>query len=457
VSVQFENVFENNPLANLPAEDPGEGLREYVGRYEIVRLLGKGATGAVYLALDPFNDDRKVAVKIAFPKVLQNADEGGFYKSMFLNEAALAGKVIHPHIAQIYDAVVEDRSTYIVMEYVEGATLEQQCKPNNLLPVDDVCEIIFKCVRGFAFAHAEGMIHRDIKPGNIMRTGGTSIKIVDFGASLNRLSGAGQNIGNVGSPAYMAPELVNGDAQASHQSDIYALGVTMYYLLAGRLPYAGSSATAMMYSIANMEAEPLLNVRADVPASVAEIVHRAIARDRSNRYASWEQFGKAIAAISEANAAKAQKKEVSETQRFELLKTLPFFKNFPENELWEVIRISRWASFGPETQLIKEGDSGDSFFIIAQGNVKITRQRKLLNVLGTGDCVGEMAYLSSNKNALRSASVTTTTDSIVMKIRAADLHGASSKCQQLFDRKFMEALVDRLQLANEQLASLSAQ
>jgi hypothetical protein len=121
----------------------------------------------VYLAEDPFAN-RKVAIKLAYPDALKSSEDGAFYRSMFLNEAALAGKLSHPHIVQIYDAVVDETSSYIVMEYVEGGTLEKFCKPDALLPTRDVAEIIFKCVRALAFAHTLGLTHRDIKPGNIL-------------------------------------------------------------------------------------------------------------------------------------------------------------------------------------------------------------------------------------------------------------------------------------------------
>src|SRR3954466_15053266 len=123
-----------------------------VGKYQIVRELGRGASGKVYLAEDPFAK-RKVAIKVAFPEALKNREDGAFYRNMFLNEASLAGKVNHPHIVQIYDAVVEDQFSYIVMEFVEGGTLEKFCVAGALLEPRTTVEIVFKCVRALAFAH----------------------------------------------------------------------------------------------------------------------------------------------------------------------------------------------------------------------------------------------------------------------------------------------------------------
>src|SRR3954464_14130187 len=158
-----------------------------IGKYSIIRELGRGASAKVYLADDLFGK-RKVAIKVAFPEALKNGEDGAFYRSMFLNEAALAGKLNHPHITQIFDAVVEDKYSYIVMEYVEGGTLEKFCKPDALLEPREVAEIIFKCVRALAFASTQGLTHRDIKPGNILHKEGTEIKIADFGAAINKVA-----------------------------------------------------------------------------------------------------------------------------------------------------------------------------------------------------------------------------------------------------------------------------
>ncbi|MBL8511057.1 MAG: cyclic nucleotide-binding domain-containing protein [Betaproteobacteria bacterium] len=133
------------------------------------------------------------------------------------------------------------------------------------------------------------------------------------------------------------------------------------------------------------------------------------------------------------------------------MKGLAFFRGFPENELWEVLTISKWRQFKPDTVLIREGDVGDSFFILANGSAKVTRGKRLLNILGAGDCFGEMSYLAK-RNGPRSATITTATQALVIKIPAAALNAASSRCRQLFDHKFLETLIERLETANQQLA-----
>jgi serine/threonine protein kinase len=425
---------------------------ESIGKYQIVRELGRGATGKVFLANDPFGK-RQVAIKVAYPDALKSSEEGAFYKNMFLNEASLAGKLHHPHIVQIYDAVVEDEFSYIVMEFVEGGTLEKFCDPAALLDPAEVAEIMFKCVRALAFASKLGLTHRDIKPGNILHVDGTDIKIADFGAAINKVSDRTM-INNVGSPAYMSPELITGQAQASAASDIYALGVVMYYLLSGRLPFAGANTMSVIYQIVNTEPEPPSKHRPELLADLDTITLKAMAKDPAARFASWEEFGQALAEVWKKLHA-AGEREQSDTERFNLCRTLSFFKEFPENELWEVLRISKWRKFAANTVLIKEGDHGDSFFILAGGYVRVTRGKRTLNVLSAGDCFGEMSYLGRKDSPQRSATVTTTSDTIIVKIRAEDLRAASLSCRRLFDERFLNTLVARLEAANEQLAVMS--
>ena len=427
----------------------GNSAIQRIGKYRVIRELGRGATSVVYLADDSFNN-RSVAIKAMSNEALQSGEDGDMHRKMFLNEASLAGKMTHPHIVAIFDAVVDENMSYIVMEYAEGGTLEKYCKPDSLLEPQTVAEIIFKCVRALAYANSKGLIHRDVKPGNILYTSGSDIKLGDFGAALNKVSDKTQ-VAAVGSPLYMAPEILTG-AKATVQSDIYALGMVMYMLLAGRPPVEASNAASLAYQIVNHDPEPPSSFRAGISVAMEDIVKQAMAKDIARRYQNWEAFDKDLAAIWQSDQSpKQDKSKVSDTEQFSLLKTLSFFRDFPETELWEVLQISKWRPFAAETVLISEGDLGDSFFILAKGAVRVTRGKRLLNVLGAGDCFGEMSYLAK-KDGPRSASITTVGESIVMKIRAADLATASQSCRRLFDRKFLETLVARLESANQQLA-----
>src|SRR6185503_2529422 len=150
-----------------------------IGKFEVIREIGKGATSAVYQAYDPFQN-RQVAIKVVLPEALGDKEHGKRYRKLFVTEASLAGKLSHPHIVAIFDAVADDEASYIVMEYVDGNTLEQYSRHDSLLPIPRIVEIVYKCARALEYASRQGVTHRDIKPANILLAGETDIKISDF-------------------------------------------------------------------------------------------------------------------------------------------------------------------------------------------------------------------------------------------------------------------------------------
>src|SRR4051812_28635240 len=265
---------------------PGGKLTQ-IGKYPVLRKLAEGATSEVYLCTDPFNA-RDVAVKVAFPETFHDRDRGKLYRKLFLTEASLAGKLQHPHICQIYDAVADEALHYLVMEYVDGGTLEKFCRPETLLPLNRTVEIVFKCTRALEFAHKNGVTHRDIKPANILYTGETDVKISDFGTALIA-SGDTTQVSAIGSPAYMSPEQVK-EHQLDHQTDIYSVGVVMYHLLTGRLPFQAANNFSLIYQITNVEPEPPSAYRPEIPEAVDAIVRHAMAKDLAARYRRWEDF-----------------------------------------------------------------------------------------------------------------------------------------------------------------------
>src|SRR3989338_5876480 len=256
-------------------------IPERVGKYEIRQKLGEGATSIVYLGFDSFTG-REVAVKAIFPEVLRDKERGRLYRHLLMTEASLAGKLMHPHIVQIFDAVLGEDQSYIVMEYVKGGTLEPFCTPSTLLPVDRLVEMIFKCTRALDYAVRAGITHRDIKTS-------------DFGAAM--MSSGEQTrtqVSGVGSPAYMSPQQVR-DMTLNHQTDIYSLGVVMYQLLTGRLPFQSTSNYGMIYQICNTDPPPPSTFRADMPASLDAVVARAMQKETSARYQTWEEFSHDLA------------------------------------------------------------------------------------------------------------------------------------------------------------------
>ncbi|MBI3042064.1 MAG: protein kinase [Betaproteobacteria bacterium] len=423
---------------------------EKVGKYEVIKELGKGATGAVYQAYDPFQN-RQVAIKVVFPEALGDKEHGKRYRKLFVTEASLAGKLSHPHIVAIYDAMADEEASYIVMEYVDGHTLERYTQHDNLLPVQTIVEIIYKCARALEYASRQGVIHRDIKPANILFSGESDIKISDFGAALTVAAETTQ-VSGVGSPAYMSPEQVK-EQPLTYQTDIFSLGVVMFQLLTGRLPFRGANNYSMIYQIINIEPPHPTQVRPDLPPRIDAIVMRALQKDTAARYQTWEEFAHDLATA----LGREEKRDegFAESEKFDTLRRLEFFRQFTDVELWEVLRLATWHKYPRDTALIEENDIGSSFFILVAGEVKVVKQDRLLNILKAGECFGEMAYLGKQKFR-RSASVVALSEIAVIEIRAETLSKASELCRHHFHGAFLELLVDRLAMANMRLSQLLA-
>ena len=426
-------------------------MSERIGKYEIISQVGEGSTSSVFLAHDPFAQ-RDVAIKRIHQSVLRDPERGRLYRHLLLNEASLAGKLIHPHIVQIYDAVVEPEEGYVVMEYVAGGTLERHASPDSLLPHSHLLEIIFKCTRALDHAYRQGVTHRDIKPANILlvATDAKDIKLSDFGSALFSASETTQ-VSGVGSPAYMSPQQVR-EVPLNHQTDIYSLGVVMYQLLTGRLPFEASNNYSLLYRITHDEAVPPSQLNPEVPPSLDAIVMRAMQKDLDKRYQSWSDFSHDLAQAFRNHELALQRGIIAEPQKFQSLRGMAFFREFSDVELWEVIRISEWSVVQPATTLMQEGEPGNFFCFICAGEARVSKQGRLLNVLTAGDCFGEMALFSAG-GGIRSARVDTSTEVELLTVRAATLNRASDACRMHFYKAFLEVLATRLSLANSRIAN----
>jgi serine/threonine protein kinase len=419
-----------------------------IGKYSVLRKLGQSASCEVYLCHDPFNA-RDVAVKRIFPDVLRDAERARVYHRLLLTEAALIGKLVHPHIVQVFDAVLESDSGYLVMEYVPGGTLEPFAVRGNLLPVEDVIEIVFKCTRALAFANAAGVTHRDIKTGNILRVRGTDIKVSDFGAALGASTETTQVL-NIGSPAYMSPEQVR-DEPLDFRTDVYSLGVVMYQLLCGALPFQASTSYNLLKQIVEAQPEPLSARRGDVPVLAEKIVRRAMQRDRELRYQSWDEFSYDLIASLRADRAAVTKKTFGDTENFDALRSLAFFRQLSDAEVWEILKIVSWRTVAAETEVMREGEPGDFFCVLAEGSMRVSKRGRLINVLQKGECFGEMAYLAGDER-IRHASVTAVVESRIVCVRATDLEQVSASGRARIARQLVSTVVNRLALADEWLA-----
>ncbi|HEX4926752.1 MAG TPA: serine/threonine-protein kinase [Burkholderiales bacterium] len=422
-------------------------LPERIGKYPVLREIGAGATSKVYLARDPFAG-REVAIKVfLFDKHADEHEERMMHKA-FVAEASLAGKLNHPHIVDIFDAVVDPDRSYLVMEYVAGTTLEAHAEAPTLLPLGKVVEIIFKCVRALEYACRHGVIHRDIKPGNILLSASGETKVGDFGASFQQKLLDTTQVSLVGSPAYMSPEQIRMEP-LTHQTDIYSLGVTMYRLVTGRLPFAASTQAGLTYAILNAEPQRPAQLRPELPALLDSVVMRAIAKDPAARYASWLDFGRDL---SQAFAALRQAGGVlSDSERFNKLRESPFFADFNDVALWELVRIGAWKTIAAGSVVLREGEPGDALYFLADGEVDVTLSGKLLATVKAGRCFGEMLYFSEHEQP-RSTTVSARRDIGVLEVKAAAMRAASDACQAALNRACMRVLIERLAESNRRLA-----
>jgi len=436
----------------LHAAAANSNAMETIGRYEIKGRLGEGATSIVYLGYDP-EHERDVAIKVIYPHVLKDRERGLMYRHLLMNEASLAGKLDHPSIVQIHEAVLHDEEqSYIVMEYVAGGTLEAFCSPEHLMPVETLVEVIFKCTRALQYAQRLGITHRDIKPANILlvQPGNISgdIKVSDFGAAITPDNDQTQ-VSAVGSPAYMSPEQVR-EHPLNHQTDIYSLGVVMYQLLTGRLPFQASSNYNMVYQICNSTPPPPSTFRSDLRSSLDAVVQRAMQKDLSARYQSWEEFSVDLAQAYR-NRRLTDRAPTPDIEKFEMLRALPFFTEFSDIEIWEIVRFSHWEDIAVGTQLMREGEVGDTFVILLDGEVRISKQGVVLDILGPGDIFGEIAANTLSLHSRTADAVAQTSVSVAIASRNALRH-ASDACRMHFYEAFLSLVSRRLAATSNRVA-----
>jgi eukaryotic-like serine/threonine-protein kinase len=346
--------------------------------------------------------------------------------------------------------VVEGDVCYVVMEYVGGGTLEKYTEPDDLLPIPKVVEHMFKCCRALNYAQFNGVIHRDIKPANILLTEDGEIKISDMGAAIVKTNVEQTQINDIGSPAYMSPEQIGGEL-LTHQTDIYSLGVVMYSLLTGRLPYTAKNLTGLFYQVLNAQYPAPRSLRPDIPEALESIVLRAMKRSKAERYQDWKEFGNDLAAAGHMAGARQEEGAESDAEKFTVMRDMELFKDFTDTELWEILHIGEWSHHPAKTVLLREDEFGDDFYVLIEGSVGVTKGKRLLNVIQRGDSFGEMAYISG-KAVPRSATVTASSDVTVMRISPQLLTKTSDHCQLSFNVAFLRTLADRLRSVDDRFA-----
>nr|MDQ6891192.1 serine/threonine protein kinase [Acidobacteriota bacterium] len=271
-----------------------------IGRFEISRTLGRGAMGTVYLARDP-RIDRQVAVKTLRDPSL-TPELSAEVEARFHNEAKIAGRLEHPNVVTIYEAGREEGVLYIAMEYVDGEPLHQYAASRSPSFAERI-ELVRQAALALGHAHEKGVLHRDVKPGNILVNREGQVKVADFGigkllAGSGSLTRTGQLIG---SPAYMSPEQIRGGALDA-RSDLFSLGVVLYELLTGVRPFPGNSMTTLVYQILHTEARDPLAAKEELPPLAREVFARMLAKSPEQRPADAAEFARELARLGRADA-----------------------------------------------------------------------------------------------------------------------------------------------------------
>ncbi|HAJ70555.1 MAG TPA: serine/threonine protein kinase [Methylophilaceae bacterium] len=264
-----------------------------LGRYQIEKELGKGAMGTVYLGVDP-KIGRQVAIKTLDLNQTFETTELDLVRSRFFREAETAGKLSHPNIVIIYDAGEEHDLAYIAMELLKGHDLNENTKRGHLLPLPKLLGIMIKVAEALDYAHQHHVIHRDVKPANIMYEPETElVKVTDFG--IARITDASKTkTGMVlGTPNFMSPEQLSGK-KLDGRSDLFALGTTMYQLVTGQLPFEGDSMANLMYNISNQTQKGILELNPDLPPDLSIIINKLLEKDPNKRYSNGKSVAQEI-------------------------------------------------------------------------------------------------------------------------------------------------------------------
>ncbi|WP_341675163.1 protein kinase [Niveibacterium sp. SC-1] len=426
---------------------------ERIGKYKIIREIGRGATAIVYLAENPFYPEPIALKHISFrDKVKDEAKWNRRLLKLLRAEQSVAERLNHPNIIRIHETVIEEDQAYVVMEYFDGQSLERYCAFDKLMPVHRVVSIVFKCCMALDHAFKNGIVHRDIKPANILVDDQENVKITDFGLAMNvkKQSDADSTfIMGVGSPAYMSPEQIK-SYPLNQKTDLYSLGVVLFHLLTGRLPFRARNPAQLVYKIINADPPSACGLNPEVPEQMDPIIRKALEKDLYSRYKNGAEFAKDLSAVRYKIVDERDIEQ--DNSHWGQMRRLPFFTEFDDVEVWETLRISKWRQVDANTSLIKEGSSDSRFGILTEGRVEISVAGRKVGELGPGEVFGESAFLDEQEKR-QIAAVSTLTPVSYLEVNPAALVLASEECFEHFRTRLIGISVRRLAAAQRALAA----
>ena len=416
-----------------------------IAKYEIKRRIGRGAMGVVYEAFDPFVQ-RTVAIKVAHSAHDMDPATKQKLREAFFSEVYSAGRMHHPSVVSVYDAGQEDDLNYIVMEFVDGVTLQEYVTGGKTLTPNQVVDVIYQCAKGLDYVHREGIIHRDLKPGNIMLSNDGEVKIMDFSIAHVDVGFEGHDTEVQGSPMYMPPEQLSEEKRLVAQSDIYSLGAVMYALLARKTPYKAGSLESLIYKISNLDPDPIMEVNPEVPDHIAAIVEKAMQKIIYDRYESAYLLARDLS--NSFGRLRGVGERIDMQEKWKTLRYLAFFKDFSDEQITEVVNASEWKEFGKGEVIVTEGEQETAFYIIAKGGVEVVKNDRVVGLMKQGDCFGEIAFLTRQP---RNATIVARTEVSLMCVSTSLMEQASTETQLRYYRIFLENLIARLSQATDKL------
>jgi eukaryotic-like serine/threonine-protein kinase len=434
----WQHEKENNMSVERPAAFAG-ALGQ---RFEYVKALGRGGMAEVFLARDKFHE-RNVALKVV--RSTQDAGEDArALERLWFNEMRLAGRLKHPYILEVYEAGQEGGHSFLVMEFLEGGTLAPYTTPDTLLAPVRVADILFKVCHALEYANSQGLLHRDVKPANVLMSGDGTPKISDFGAAY-LLGVEHTQVVGVGTLPFMPPEHFEG-VEPNVQRDIYATGIMAYNLLSGAYPHRAEHQADIINEKLSGAMVPLTTRRKNLPPPLVAAVERAISRDRAVRFSKWPDFRDALAqAFPELTAQSASE---SESARFEAFRRLPFFARFSDTEVWEAVRVGRTRNVEAGADVIAEGSDDTTVYVVESGDLEVIHRGVRLGRIATGEGFGEIAFIEGTERP-RSASVRAVTPTGLIAFGAQEINQASGSLQAAFGRAIVRLLVKRLIHSND--------
>lgn len=411
---------------------------ERFAQFEVLKTLGSGRLATVYLAIDHAHD-REVALKIfdptSVPQLTREAAE-----QRFTDETRAAMALRHPNIVSVYDVGHNGEVPYVVMESVyNGRTLQRYCEPKSeRLGIDDAIRIIQRCSDALHYAHERGVLHRDVKPTNILMGVGLEPKLTDFGIGvLTKPGSATDTKGDLQPRRYLSPEQII-DRNVERTADVFSLGLILYEMLTGRHPFLADSLVKQYRNIVKERHVPVRKYRSDAPRVLEMIVNRCLAKRPTNRYETAMHLSANLDVAKDVLQSSAS--GVAKAQIFLRVRRLSQFSAFSEEELKETILNSTYCTFRPGDEIIAEGDTASCLYIVIDGEVGVRKDTLDFVNLGPGECIGEIGALTGRP---RTATVVALDRCGLLSIPTSFLHNGPVNCQLRLKNILLQTLAER--------------